>query len=119
MASSNLAHFLNKDDNKDSNLALPPKNVKFSLLRESSEWEDSRKLKIILSESHELPKTFEPDEKIRHCGMDCYDSTWAEPKFCLCLPFEMGIRMLIIFLFFDYLCHIFFIVNRWDCSCDI
>ena len=64
-------------------------------------------------------QVLELDEKERHCGMDCYEKTWAEPKFCVYFPYEMGIRILMITLVLVFMVENIIFIMRYECVGDI
>ena len=64
-----------------------------------SHLEDKFKLSDIPGNS-QFESDLDDDIKVEICGIGCYDSTWDMPKCCFFFPYEMGIRILIVFLMF-------------------
>ena len=83
----------------------------------SSEEDNRHKLKISIDSQSYIQAT-EFDEKVRHCGMDCYEKTWDDPKFCKCFPYEMGIRILMIFLIMVFVTECIIFLTRFSCVSD-
>jgi len=55
-----------------------------------------------------------PDEKEKCICVDCYEYSWDKPKCCLCLPYEAGLRLMMIYLIMEFCGTIYLILFKKD-----